>query len=421
MARSRTLSVAPLLLVSMLAWRPAAADEANRNFMPFGERAAFLGNAGITSDLGEAVFYNPANLARVGHPNLSVSGNIYARFELQADPLYIIDGEDQPFKASGFISNPSTLVSTYSIGGFSLATAVLIPEAFKFKNRVSFDSATLHSTLLQESAQESLWLGIGGGHRITDTIRGGVSLFIARESAAQLLFVHSEIVDPASVSEFTSSTDISVLNLTAILGLSWQAHPKLVIGARANIPPIRLTGSADIYQASITATDAMDAKDEQAFEDVDVSKPYPWDVGAGFSFKPNDRLELVLDVNLQLPDELVQMDDERVGREELEVGLAPRAGGGVEWRFLSQTWLRLGFLYNGSAFDDPKELGDETSEDFYGVTGGVAWQKDRTHTALGAFFMQSDSKLLVEGSDPLALSDARTRFYGALLTISYRL
>jgi hypothetical protein len=48
---------------------PALADPTNRNLIPFGERAAMLGNAGITSPLGESVFYNPANLRRVGHAN----------------------------------------------------------------------------------------------------------------------------------------------------------------------------------------------------------------------------------------------------------------------------------------------------------------------------------------------------------------
>lgn len=422
MARRSLTLFFPLVLALSLPWRPAVADEANRNFMPFGERAAFLGNAGITSQLGEALFYNPANLARIGHPNLSVSANLYGRFRLKADPLLVIEGEPQPFEASGFISNPSSLVSTMRIGSWSLAYGVLIPEAFKYKNRVTFESANLHATLLQETDQESLWFGAGIAHEIARGLSAGVSAFAVKESAQDLLFVHSEVrTDPPSVSEFTSSTDLSVWNLSVIAGLFWQAHPRLGLGLRAHVPPIKLTGGADIYQATLTASAGMDAMLESEFEDVEVSAPLPWDLGVGASFWLARRLELVLDVNLQLPATLTEVDDPRVGKTEVELDLAPRAGVGAEWEFLTRWWLRLGALYNRSAFPEPKVIGDEPSEDFYGVTSGIAWQKDRTHTAVGGFFLYSPTSLLVEGSDPVEKSDASTLFYGLLLTVSYRL
>src|SRR5688572_32926759 len=81
----------------------SVADPTNRNLIPFGERAAMLGNAGITSPLGESVFYNPANLSRVGHPNLSVTGSTYLLYQLAVDPILVLDGEDQRFEASGFV------------------------------------------------------------------------------------------------------------------------------------------------------------------------------------------------------------------------------------------------------------------------------------------------------------------------------
>ena len=55
------------------------------------------------------------------------------------------------------------------------------------------------------------------------------------------------------------------------------------------------------------------------------------------------------------------------------------------------------------------------------MTGGLAWQSGRTQTAVGGFFIASDTTLIVEGSSPPEESDSRTLFYGALLTVSYRL
>jgi hypothetical protein len=418
----------PTLLVSLLLSfclaAPALADVTNRNVLPFGERAAFLGNAGITSQRGDAVFYNPANLARIGHPNLSVSANVYAVVDLEADAILVIDGQDQPFEASGFLSIPSTLVSTYQFGGWAVATAVLVPEAFSLKNRITFESDTLQATMLQEQEAESLYLGAGVAREIAPGLTAGGSVFVAKESATELLFVRSEVAgDPLQVSEFTSNTDSTVFNLAVIAGMHWQATPRLGIGARAHVPPIRVTGSADVYQATLVPGDEMFTS-EGEWEDVDVSAPMPWDLGVGASYMVTPRLELIADLNVQLPDTLTTFDEPdipEIGTTRLDTELAPRIGAGAEWRFLSQAWLRLGAVYNRSAVGQPDSSDDEPQEHFYGVTGGLAWQKDRTHTAVGGFFMRSDADLLVDGADPPREADARTLLYGALLTVSYRL
>jgi len=422
----RPLTIAPALaLAATLVWRPAAADPTNRNFLPFGERAAFLGNTGITSERGDAVFYNPANLARTGHPNLSVSANVYALFDLKADPLLEIEGEEQPFNASGFMSIPSSLVSTYKIGSWSLATAVLVPEALTLKNRVSFESPSLLVTLLQDRKQESLWLGAGLARPITENLMVGISAFVAKESTTDLAFTRvSTGDDPPVVSEFTSYTDSTVFNLSVIAGLYWQVNQKLGLGLRAHVPPIKLTGGADIYQSALVPGDET-LTYEQEFNDVTVSAPSPLDLGLGTSFRVTPRFELMLDVNVQMPATLVTVNEPdipEVGVVRQELELAPRVSAGTEWEFIQKTWwLRLGLVYNKSAVPEPEVGSDELQEDFYGVTGGLAWEKDRTHTAVGGFFLRSKADLIVDGTDPPRRSDARTLLYGALLTVSYRL
>src|SRR5580765_4587609 len=100
--RCSLVHVAISSCIAMTSAREVSADAGNRDYLPFGERAAMLGNAGITSPYGEAVYYNPANLTRIDHPSLSVSGNTYLRYDLSAKPLIVIEGQDQPFSASGF-------------------------------------------------------------------------------------------------------------------------------------------------------------------------------------------------------------------------------------------------------------------------------------------------------------------------------
>jgi hypothetical protein len=281
---ARALVALPVAALLGVAARPAVADETNRNFMPFGERAAFLGNAGITSPLGEAVYYNPANLARIEYPNLSVSGNLYARFEIEADPFIVLLDEDKPFKASGFISNPSTLVSTYNIGGFALATAVLIPEALEYKDRSTLRTTLVDVTLLNEFKEESLWIGGGIARQLGGGVSLGVSAFAAKESTSTLGFVRAVPVNGGAVSEVTQSSDTTVWNLNFIAGLMWQASPTFGIGLRAAAPSLKLAGSADVYAAGVTAgTPENDQIVQEEYEDVEASKPFPWDLGIGLS------------------------------------------------------------------------------------------------------------------------------------------
>src|SRR5262245_39557827 len=139
-----------------------------------------LGNAGLTSPFGEAVYYNPANLTRIHHPSLSVSGSTYLRYDISAKPLIVLQGQDQPFAASGFVAIPSTVTSTYKVGDFWLATAVLVPEALDYKNRTTLTSTDLHITILQQQTDQSLWLGGSIAHKLGSTLAIGLSVFVAR-------------------------------------------------------------------------------------------------------------------------------------------------------------------------------------------------------------------------------------------------
>jgi len=400
----------------------AQGDASNRNFLPFGERAAMLANAGITSDATEAVYYNPANLARVGQSELSVSGSTFLRFEASSDAILELQGVDQPFDASGFVVIPSTIVSTYPIGDWTLATAVLVPDAFEIRNRVTFETPDLRITQLLDQRRQSLWLGAGAARMIAPGLSVGLSAFVTNETEAEINFLRLQAGDPASaILEQTTSTEVSVFNLSAIAGVMWEPTPQLGIGARIHSQTLRLTGSGDIYRSVIQLGTMMDVIAEDELEGVRVGRPLPWDAGAGIAYRPRPDLELVADVSVQLPATLTTVDDAIAGVTEHEVELAPRAGVGAEWEFSQRKWLRLGVTYNASAVPAPEAAGDGISEDYLGVTGGVSWQKDRTTTSLGAFYLQTNASMIIDGSDPPREGELVGRLYGALFAVSYSL
>jgi hypothetical protein len=415
----RTLVLAACALLPA----PGLADPTNRNLIPFGERAAMLGNAGITSPFGEAVFYNPANLQRVGHANLSVSGSTYLLYQLAVDPLFVLDGEDQRFEASGFVAIPSTVVSTYQLGRLAIANAILVPEALAFKNRATFETATTRVTVLREAQQTQLWLGGGAALEVADGVFVGLSVFVARTTESELDF--SRVVnrtDPAvlDVIEQTTSSDVTVLGASAIAGVQIQ-RGRLGIGARIHSPTVRLTGEGDAYGARTHLSAAMPESEEQALEDVQVDRPLPLDAGVGISLQATPRLSLLFDINVQLPATLVRVDDPRFARVEQAVALAPRGSFGVEWELATHKWLRAGAMINRSASASPNSAADETREDYAGATLGFAWRSGRTQTALGVFYLHGAVETFVQNIDPPRRADATARMYGGLFTVSYRL
>ncbi len=401
---------------------PVAADATNRNFLPFGERAAMLANAGITSANSEAVYYNPANLARIGHSELSVSGSTFLRFELATDAAISLQGVDQPFDASGFVIIPSTIVSTYDLGSWTLATAVLVPDTFELSNRVTFQSPDLRITQLVDQRRQSLWLGAGLARSLGPDLSIGVSAFVSNETEAETSFVRVESGDPATVlAEQLTRSDITVRNLSAIVGVMWQPSPALGIGVRIHTATVKLTGSGEIYQSAVQVGTDMDMFAERVIEDIDVARPLPWDLGLGISYRPLPTLSLLVDASVQLPASLTTMDDAVAGKTRLELDLAPRVGIGAEWELATSRWLRLGLMYNRSALPAADEPGEPAPEHYAGATAGFAWQKKRTTTSFGLFYMMASPRFIVEGTDPPRATEARARLYGALFAVSYSL
>src|SRR5262245_28797576 len=134
-------SLGPLVaLVAVGAAQPARADLTNRNLFPIGEAETLRANAGIAGSSPGSVFHNPAGLAWLTSPQLAVSGTTLVYFQSKTDRLLELD-EPVPYEASGFAPIPASLVSTYRVGDYSLATAILVPDLFQLDNRLSRDTA----------------------------------------------------------------------------------------------------------------------------------------------------------------------------------------------------------------------------------------------------------------------------------------
>ncbi|HEY0253066.1 MAG TPA: hypothetical protein VGC41_16135, partial [Kofleriaceae bacterium] len=256
----------------------AYGDVSNRDFLPFGERAGQLGNAGLTTAGGEAVFYNPANLTRIEHASLALSTSTYLRFSVDSKNALVVGGQDQPFSASGFVPIPAAVISTYKLGSFSAATAILVPEALDFKNRVTLGGGGLAVTVLEQRQVEQLMLGAALAHPIADHLSIGISAFAMRDKEGQ--YSLTRVTNGMESLEVTQNEDTSVISVSAILGVYYEPTPELGLALRVQSPTVRITGSTDLYSSQLDTGNATTAPSasESAIDAAHADRPLPLDI-----------------------------------------------------------------------------------------------------------------------------------------------
>jgi hypothetical protein len=405
-----------IFVIALLGTTAAHADVANRNLLPMGEREAFLANTGNTSVSPGASFYNPAGLALLEHSSIALSGTTFLRFEIETDAFLVVDGEDQPFEASGFLPIPASLISTYRAGAWTLATSVIVPDVIAFANRQTFVTDTTSVTILQNNARNDLWLGGSLARRIGDRIAVGVSLFGIYRTSAN--FVFFQVVRPEGVTQVTADSSTSVLGVSAIGGVRVELTDRLALGARIQSPMVQVLASGEVYQ-SVLSTGEMGGLTEATAELEDVQDPLPTDVGLGLSFRPFAALELMADVNVQLATPYAEYaENEVTGASRVDVHPAWRASVAGELAIGDKSVVQLGAMWNTSAIRNTVDGG--TREDYAGVTGGLVRRSGRTRTGLGAFVLRSFGKSRPL-FDPAREVDAHTTGYGVLLTTAYQL
>jgi long-subunit fatty acid transport protein len=407
-----------------------SADVSNRNLLPIGEREAFLANTGITSPTGGAVFYNPANLARLPHPTISMSGTTLLRFGQRSKGGF----DNQPVENSGFVIIPASLVSTYRFGDWSFASAVMVPDNLEVENRSSYalESASV-ATFLIKNNRRDFWLGLSGARRINDRLSVGLSLFGVRRSASSLVFFKfagPQTAEPGAVApeqmaaQLLGNTSTSVLGITAIAGAHYEITPWLGVGVRAQSPLWQISGRGDIYVSTVASKVMMG--NSPVFEldqrGVKIDDPLPTDIGMGVSVFPHERIELMADLNLQMP---MSFRTSSFAPEDRKLVLTARYSMGAEAALGDSIRVQIGALYNPSAV--PIANSQSSREDFVGGTVGIRWKAGRTCTGLGGFFFAShgeNAPVQVAAQAPPEQppsAEMSSRLYGALLTVAYEL
>ena len=420
----------PLLALALRAPTAKADTNSNRQILPLGETEQFLGNAGTgrATDSG-AVYYNPSGLAEITAPDtgypftgkVSVSGAVYLKFDTSTSGLVNFDGQNVPFKASGFNTIPATYTATHKFGEWVTAVSVLVPSSQDELNHSLFTTENTHDDLVFHTSLSELWFGLSIAHTLGERFRFGLSLFAIQHSEQQILGFDVQFPDNPTTSVVTSiaQSSLSVIGASATLGLSYIASKFLRFGLRAQTPFVEISGSADTYQTThVVANGQVDTTGEN-LRGTPANYRMPFDFTLGAAVTPVDWLALLGDVSLQLGSSYTSIPGSTFS-DDVVLKPTPRVSLGVEVKPAPTVPVRAGMYYNPSA--NGGKVGDPgyQAEDYYGVTGGVGFNSGPVQTGLGGFYIWSSGEL-TPGNSTGGSASLASHGYGVLLTTSYLL
>lgn len=335
-----------MFVLFVVAPRVTAADATNRNLLPIGEHESLRANAGIGASTPGSVFHNPAGLAHLTQSQLSVSGTTLMYFRSSTDRLIQLDAA-VPYDASGFAPIPATLISTYKLGNYTAATAILVPDLLTLDNRQRHTTPSFELTLLQSIRQQTLWLGGSLARRLGDRLAVGISVFgVNRTEISNAFFQFTQSAMPGAVNQTLSSQTIGTLGLTAILGVSYQATDAITLGLRIEPPFLQIRSKANVYQSSLASDGMTTTLTELEKDGVAYNDPRPADIGIGIAIKASAAVTVYVDAALQLPTTFTPIDDPDVGPpDETTLELAPRMSIGIDLQAAPSLSIHTGMFY----------------------------------------------------------------------------
>lgn len=405
-----------LLLGSTSSW----AAFHNRQLLPLGDREVLIANTGVAGNPSAgAVYYNPAGLALLQYPSISLSGSTYLYSESEISPLVRADNTNLNYKASGFNTIPAMVTSAWKWRETTLAFSVLVPDSLKLEHRQTFLTTNTRTTLDQIQSNNDLWVAFSLGRFVFDRWAIGLTVFAMQHmNSSSLILTIRNLAsqNTASVSHVHLKT--SVYNAAATLGIRWQVTDFFDLGLRVQSRALRLSGSADGYRYTQTVVElgALNIQEKEQKE-IAASYPLPTDATIGTKLRLGN-LSLLFDVSVQegITYDLYPGSDFSFIE---QLNSTFRYNFGAELELSPSFTLCAGWFINPSAIHSVRGRPEGTiSQTFYGATGGVSFISGRVRTGLGIYYSQSLGNVVPYGDTQGEGSVTQTGA-GGMVVLSY--
>lgn len=318
------------LIVPWILLGVASARDLNRQPYPIGERASGMGGAFIALT-GDAVstFYNPAGLATITAPGISLSASAYQyATETYADALAFGAGANRfaaDMESATFSTFPASIVFAVPLGddgAFKQAAAfsILVPDRDQLAARLKATPANLPFELQAVALQDDLTYWVGPSYAFeSGKLRFGLSVFALVNQTKQQANVASKAAYVADdgvpqIVYATAVQELSALAATAIaqVGVQYLLDDHWTFGATLRSPTFGALYS-DVEGVAFNSSYAEDAAgnprvsaDLPAFVDrlelasAEARFRLPLMAGVGLSYQQPERYTVALDASVHL-------------------------------------------------------------------------------------------------------------------------
>ncbi len=362
-------------LVAVLGAGAARSDEGRSQDYAVGARAMGLGGAFTAlADDATGVFYNPAGLADVPRPRLSIGTSLYG-LELEgATPVEsALLRLERGVTAADLIIVPSTTGVAFGVGerlpsglyrhGFAFST--MVPS---YTSRFTETSPTDdHDTRFRSALiDRTLHAGLGYAYRASPWLRAGVAVhYVLRTVDAEESLV-SGVRDDDDPSFLVSSTTLraATSTLRAAVGVKMRVGPRLALGLCATSPGLGAWQSTLFESTSVGVDpDTGDAvpRAVRVLDDGLVWQSIlPGTLRAGVAWLEPGDVTATFDVAASLPVHYEVVPVERLAAQGIVVDRVPipldvrkngvvNVAGGVEKMLSNELSVAVGLFTNLSA------------------------------------------------------------------------
>ncbi|MCE3010651.1 MAG: outer membrane protein transport protein [Proteobacteria bacterium] len=289
-----------LLLCSFLfsLWlAPAQAAIGNYNSILIGDQAAGMGGAytALTSDASALAWYNPATLAFLQGQSFSAAVGIYKKFDIRYAQDESLEKASLRVNQGFFRALPSSTGSVVRYEDFlkdyTLGLSIVTPNYESFKGRIK-SSADFVSSF--EMVDESIWVGVGIGRKISMNEGFGLTLYYTARSLSKSV---TDITNISSTDKkiYTEQKDYFQNGVVPILGYYHQYSTRFRWGFSVRLPVIPVAGEGAFSSSLIDTT--TNSQPTANFDDVKSRLKIPMKETVGIAWIPQEKWILSFDVS----------------------------------------------------------------------------------------------------------------------------
>ncbi len=357
----------------------------NRSIYPLGEAESQMANTGVAlKGSSGSAFFNPAGLASTRERSLSLSGNTFMQFKTDAKPFLVLDGKDLDLSATGTQVVPSSLVSTWAEGPWTLAFSVYVPELLRTSFIQSFSTNSFDVELGRTIDSQFVLVGMAAGGSFTPSLDIGAGCFLAQYQSSQMVNLvgrpktGSGLAQAAIINNYYS---IDTKGLLCQIGGLVQSSDSNRIGFVLKLPVLQITSQG---KYSRFTQDVNGGRTATGIQEKASRYSVPMDFTLGVANNSLSNLNILADVSYQFPEDF-EIIEGFSGRTKV-VGTL-RYNAGVEYQFKENLKIRGGFAINPSAVEI---LADgDIRENYQVMTVGFQYTSHQATTGIG--FFKADS------------------------------